>query len=246
MKRVYLVSLLIFIALITFWEIAVFSMNISTLVLPSPSYIARTLLAHVQSGYFTPHFLQTLLEVVLGLIIGGGMGFILGITMGEFRFLRQLLMPYVIVSQAVPKLALAPLFILWLGFGITPKIVIVALVCFFPLLENTVAAIQATDRYQLELFRALKASRWQTLFRLKVMGGISTILAGFRVATILALVGAVVAEFIGGSKGLGVVIIASQSMMDTPLMFADLVLLTLLGMLLYGMALALERLLSRN
>jgi NitT/TauT family transport system permease protein len=122
-------------------------------------------------------------------------------------------------------------------------VVITALICFFPLMENTLTGLQQVEPRKLELFRMLGATRLQTLLRLKIPSGLPVIMAGFRVAVVLALVGAVVGEFIGGSKGLGALIIASQGMMDTPLMFAVLLLITVLGLLMYQLALGLERLL---
>jgi NitT/TauT family transport system permease protein len=122
-------------------------------------------------------------------------------------------------------------------------VVITALICFFPLMENTLTGLQQVEPRKLELFRMLGATRLQTLWRLKIPSGLPVILAGFRVAVVLALVGAVVGEFIGGSKGLGALIIASQGMMDTPLMFAVLLLITVLGLVMYQLALGLERLL---
>lgn len=228
------------------WELFVRMTAVSELVLPAPSAIVRTLWKGLQSGYFLPHIGQTLAEVLLGLLLGSLFGILLGIVMGEWEGLRRLLAPYVIASQAVPKLALAPLFILWFGFGMTSKVVITALISFFPLLENTVTAIQYTDPQKKDLFRILGATRWQTLIHLKIPAGLPEILAGFRVAVVLAVVGAVVGEFIGGSRGLGAMIIASQSMMDTPLMFAVLLLLTLLGMILYQIVLTLEIYLLRH
>jgi NitT/TauT family transport system permease protein len=154
-------------------------------------------------------------------------------------------MPYVVASQVVPKLALAPLFIVWFGFGTFPTVVITALICFFPLLENTLTALGQVDAQRLELFRMLRASRWQVLLQLKIPAGLPTIMAGLRVAVVLALVGAVVGEFVGGSKGLGALIIAAQGMMDTSLMFAVLVLITAIGLAFYQLTLALERYLLR-
>ncbi|MDP3170415.1 MAG: ABC transporter permease subunit, partial [Polaromonas sp.] len=139
--------------------------------------------------------------------------------------------------------ALAPLFIVWFGFGMTSTVVITALICFFPLMENTLTGLQQVEPRKLELFRMLGATRLQTLLRLKIPSGLPVIMAGFRVAVVLALVGAVVGEFIGGSKGLGALIIASQGMMDTPLMFAVLLLITVLGLVIYQLAIGLERLL---
>ncbi|AGT32451.1 ABC transporter permease [Geobacillus genomosp. 3] len=235
--RVYSVAL--FVLLLLVWELA--AKQMSPLVLPAPSVVAATLLDGVKTGYFWPHIVRTSLEVLLGLSVGSGLGLVVGILMGEMEWLRKLFFPYVVASQAVPKLALAPLFILWFGFGMTSKVVITALICFFPLLENTVTAIQYTDRNKLELFRVLGATRWQTLIHLKLPAGLPSIFAGFRVAVVLAVVGAVVGEFIGASEGLGAMIIASQGMMDTPLMFSVLLLLTMLGAVLYQMVHFLEK-----
>ncbi|MFP7736528.1 ABC transporter permease [Priestia aryabhattai] len=239
MKKMPLYSFLLFIVLLIVWEMA--AKNMSELILPAPSIIFSTLLEGIKSGYFMPHIMRTMAEVLLGLLFGGIFGFLAAILMGEIQIIRKLFFPYVIASQAVPKLALAPLFILWFGFGMTSKVVITALICFFPLLENTVTAIQYTDKQKQELFRMLGASRWKTLLHLKIPAGMPGIIAGLRVAVVLAIVGAVVGEFIGGSEGLGSVIVASQGMMDTPLMFASLILLTIIGMLLYQLVNVMEK-----
>jgi NitT/TauT family transport system permease protein len=239
MKKVSIYSWLLFILILLLWEML--AKQMSELVLPAPSVVVTTLLEGITSGYYTPHLLRTSLEIVIGLSLGSLLGILTGIWMGEVEFIRKLLFPYVIASQAVPKLALAPLFILWFGFGMTSKIVITALICFFPLMENTVTAIQYTNPQKVELFRVLGANRWQTLFKLKIPAGLPSIMAGFRVAVVLAVVGAVVGEFIGGSEGLGALIIASQGMMDTPLMFSVLILITILGTFLYQLVYFIER-----
>ncbi|MDQ0971078.1 NitT/TauT family transport system permease protein [Neobacillus niacini] len=239
MKKVSIHSWLLFILILLLWEML--AKQMSELVLPAPSVVVTTLIEGLTSGYYTPHILRTSLEIVIGLFLGSLLGILTGIWMGEVEFIRKLLFPYVIASQAVPKLALAPLFILWFGFGMTSKVVITALICFFPLMENTVTAIQYTDPKKLELFRVLGANRWQTLFKLKIPAGLPSIMAGFRVAVVLAVVGAVVGEFIGGSEGLGALIIASQGMMDTPLMFSVLILITILGTFLYQLIYFIER-----
>lgn len=233
----------LFIGLIFGWELFSRLSSLSALVLPAPSVVLQALWSGFRTGYFWPHLLHTGTELVLGLTFGCVVGFLCGMVMGESEFLRRLLFPYVVTSQVIPKLALAPLFIVWFGFGMTSTVVITALICFFPLMENTLTSLQQVDPQKLELFRMLGATRLQTLTRLKIPAGLPGIMAGFRVAVVLALVGAVVGEFIGGSKGLGALIIASQSMMDTPLMFAVLLIITVLGLLVYQMAIGLERLL---
>jgi NitT/TauT family transport system permease protein len=228
-------------ALLLAWEAASRSFGLSALVLPAPSVVLASLWKGLASGYFWPHIRATALELVLGLGIGCVIGFASGIAMAESTRLRGLLMPYVVVSQVIPKLALMPLFIVWFGFGMTSTVVITALICFFPLMENTLTALQQVQPERVELFRMLGATRTQTLMRLKLPSGLPGILAGLRVAVVLALVGAVVGEFIGASQGLGALVIASQGMMDTPLMFAVLVLIAVLGMLVYKATLMLER-----
>lgn len=228
------------VVLLLLWEMAVPAFKFSALVLPAPSAIAVALWRGLATGFLWPHIAQTLMELGLGLALGVGLGFAGGVLLGESPALRRVLMPYVVTSQVVPKLALVPLFIVWFGFGTTPTVVITALICFFPLLENTLTGIAQVDAGRLDLFRMLGATRWQTLWRLKVPAGLPAILAGLRVAVVLALVGAVVGEFVGASRGLGALIIATQGSMDTPLMFAVLLVITAIGLLLYEATLWLE------
>ena len=241
MRREHWVSILMGLGFILLWEAWVRVAQTSALVLPAPSVIAQSLWQGLTSGYLWPHLVSSTRAVVLGLLLGGTVGFVGGMVLGESARWRSILMPYVVISQVVPKLALAPLFIVWFGFGTLPIVVMTALICFFPLLENTATSLQQVDPQRLELFRMLRASRWQTLWQLKVRAGLPHIMAGVRVAVVLAWVGAVVAEFIGASKGLGALIIAAQGSMDTPLMFAVLVLITVLGLVFYKSAEWLER-----
>ena len=241
MRHTRLLSVMLGLLCLGLWELAVLQFATSALVLPAPTVIASSLWRGLANGYLWPHVLQTLTEVGLGLVLGGALGFVGGVALGESARLRDVLMPYVVLSQVVPKLALAPLFIVWFGFGTLPTVVMTALICFFPLLENTATCMQQVDAQRLELFRMLRATPWQTLWRLKIPAGLPHIMAGLRVAVVLAWVGAVVGEFIGGSKGLGALIMAAQGSMDTPLMFAVLVLITVLGILSYSGGQALER-----
>ena len=234
-------SWLIFIALLGFWELGSRTLGLSELVLPAPSSVARSLIRGLESGFLWPHIAATLIELVIGTVLGCAIGFVVGIAMAESKRARDILMPYVVVSQVVPKLALAPLFILWFGFGMTSTIVITALICFFPLLENTMTALTHVAPERLELFRMLDATRMQTLLRLKIPAGLPSILAGVRVAIVLALVGAVVGEFIGASRGLGALVVAAQGSMDTAQMFAVLALIALIGMVAYLAVVSIER-----
>lgn len=232
--------------LLGLWELLVRQWGLSALVLPAPSAIATSLWTGLATGYFWPHIRATLQALLLGLAAGSAIGLLAGMALAESELLERVLKPYVVVSQVVPKLALAPLFVLWFGFGMLPTVLITALICFFPLMENTLTGLRQVDAQRLQLFRMLGATRLQTLLRLKLPTGLPAILAGLRVAVVLALVGAVVAEFMGASRGLGAVVIAAQGMMDTTLMFAALVLIAAMGMLLYQACLVLERRLLRS
>ncbi|MDB5749912.1 MAG: putative type nitrate/sulfonate/bicarbonate transport system, permease component [Ramlibacter sp.] len=238
-------SLLLPAGLLLLWELAARGFAISALVLPPPSAVLQALWSGLASGFFWPHLRATALGLLLGMVAGSAFGFAAGVVLAEHAGLRRLLLPYVVVTQVVPKLALMPLFIVWFGFGLLPTVVVTALICFFPLMENTLTGLAQVAPERLELFRMLGASRAQTLWRLKLPTGLPAILAGLRIAVVLALVGVVVGEFIGTSQGLGALIIGAQGSMDTPLMFAVLVLVCLLGLCAYQAALLLERRLLR-
>ncbi|MBP2301757.1 ABC transporter permease [Azospirillum picis] len=239
-------SVLLLLLLVGGWEGYCRLAGVPALVVPLPSAVLATLWDGLASGFLLPHIARTVAEMALGLGLGCAVGFLAGVLLAEAEGLRRLLHPYVIASQVVPKLALGPLFIIWFGFGMTSTVVITALVCFFPLLENTMTGLRQVDPQKRELFRMLRATRLQTLLRLKIPAGLPVILAGVRVSVVLALVGAVVGEFIGGRTGLGASIIAAQGMMDSTMMFALFVVITALGMLAYQAAVLLERRLLRR
>ena len=240
MKRPNLISLLLFFSLLITWEALVRKTGVSALIFPAPTAVLAVLWEGLTVGFLWPHIWVTSVETLIGFSLGCIIGFIAGLILGEVIFLRQLLWPYVLASQVIPKLALGPIFIVWFGFGMTSTIVITALICFFPLLENTMTCLQSVSPNKRDLFRMLGASRWQTLLKLKIPSGLPVILAGVRVAIVLALVGAVVGEFIGGSSGLGASIITAQGMMDSTLMFALFIVITALGSLFYQLTILIE------
>ncbi|MGY9056295.1 MAG: ABC transporter permease [Alphaproteobacteria bacterium] len=241
-----LLSPALLLALGLFWEAGVHLTGVSALVIPAPSSILVVLWSGLVDGFLWQHIWVTGLETILGFALGSSVGFVFGLVLGETDFLRRLLWPYILASQVVPKLALGPIFIIWFGFGITSTVVITALICFFPLLENTMTGLQSATPEKRDLFRMLGATRLQTLLRLKIPSGLPTILSGMRVAIVLALVGAVVGEFISGGSGLGASIIAAQGMMDSTLMFALFIVITAMGMLFYQLTVMFERRLLRG
>lgn len=216
--------------------------DLSPLVLPGPLATGQTLLKLLRTPFGWAHIGTTLIETLGGFLLGSLLGIGLGTLAFQSPAAQRILRPYLIASQAMPKLALAPLLIIWLGYGLTPKIVIAALICFFPLFENTLTGLQSVDRGQIELFQALRATRYQTFRHLLFPAALPLIFTGLRVAAVLGLVGAVVGEFVGANRGLGALIISAQGTLDTPTVLAAFLLLTFMGMALYGAVALAERL----
>ncbi len=204
----------------------------SPLISPTPGAVLQRLIEYVGAGRANQHVWITVQEITLGFLLGGAIGIGFGVLAAEFDIARRVIMPYVIITQALPKFALAPILVIWFGFGQEPKIIIAALIAFFPLLENTYLGLTSAPAEMIELFKALRASRWTTLLKCRVPHAIPTIFSGLRVALMLALVGAVVAEYVGANKGLGAQIIVAQGTLDTELMYVAFVLLTVLGLVL--------------
>ncbi|WP_246050002.1 ABC transporter permease [Aquibacillus sediminis] len=241
MKPTMIYSVLLFILLLTIWELVVTVKNIPELILPKPTAIWMNLMTHLSSGYFLSHINATFIEVIGGFLIGATIGVGLGFIVSQSRTLREILHPYIIASQAMPKIALAPLLTLWFGYGFAPKIIITALISFFPLFESTVTGLSLVDKDKVALFRSLKASPLQILMKLRLPSAVPYLFSGLRVAIVLSVVGAAVSEFIGANKGLGAVITTGMGMMDTPLMFSAFILLTLMGIAMYHLIGLLER-----
>jgi NitT/TauT family transport system permease protein len=235
-----LLTIAIFAAIIVIWDLYVRLFGLSALVLPSPYQVWLSLVDNTLSGRLLDHMWVTLSEVLLGFLLGSVIGVALGTLTAQSPLMRTIIGPYILASQAMPKLALAPIIVIWLGFGIAPKVVITALICFFPLLENTIIGLTSTNPHQVELFQVLTASRWQTFIKLRVPNALPVIFAGLRVAITLAVVGAVVGEYVGANRGLGALVIAAQGSFDTPLMFAIFVYLTVVGIVLYKLMELLE------
>ena len=208
------------------------------LILPSPYDVFMRLVSYFVNGRIWPHLFMTTQEILAGFVLGSVLGLGFGTLVSESDIARKVIMPYIIVTQALPKFALAPMLVIWFGFGMAPKVIIAALIAFFPLVENTFMGLTTTPQPQLELFRALRASRITTLLKLRIPHAVPAIFSGFRVALMLSLVGAVVAEYVGANQGLGALIIVSQGTLDTELMFVAFVILTVLGLCLdwlYGL-----------
>lgn len=222
------------------WEGWVRISGVSALVLPGPLRVLGSLWENLRDGYFLVHIRATVVEVALGFVAGSALGIALGAALFHFPQVERIVRPYIVASQALPKLALAPIFVLWFGFDLTPKVFITTLIVFFPLLENTLTGLASPTRDEQELFRSLRASQWQTFWGLRLPSALPFLFAGLRIGAILSIVGATVSEYVGANRGLGALIIAAQGTLDTPLMFAVFVLLTVMGLVFYALVTLVE------
>lgn len=220
-----------------FWEVVCRAHWVSALVLPAPSavFVAlwEALREIVIGGPMRIHTAVTLTEILAGFGIGVILAFSLGILIAELPTARRVLMPYLISLNAAPKIAFAPLLIVWFGFGMNSKIVMAALIAFFPLLVNVVAGLANVDEAKLKLMQSLAAPRLMTLAKVKLPDALPLIFAGLKTAIILAVVGAVVGEFVGADVGLGHLIKQSEYQLDVARTFAVIVLLSVIGILLF-------------
>jgi NitT/TauT family transport system permease protein len=234
-----LLSLAAFVAL---WKAATVIGGYPDYILPAPEVVAARGARAVASGVLWQHTAATLLEVVLGFSLGAVAAVAAGVALGKSLLIERVLSPYIVAAQAVPILALAPLLDIWFGGGLLARVIICALIVFFPIAIATMVGIRSADPLLVEMLRSLGAGPGQITLRLEVPSALPVIFGGLRVGVTLAVIGAVVAEWAGASVGLGVLInIANQGLFDTPLMFVALATLAIIGLVFYGLVLAVER-----
>ena len=224
------------------WQAVVLVSGFPPFILPAPLRVIERLVTAWTDGTIAPHLATTLVEVGLGFGVGAGFALVVGYLLARSPFVERLLSPYLVAAQATPILALAPLIALWFGPGLVGKVVICALIVFFPVAIATMVGIRSVDARLLELGRSLRATRSQTLTTLEIPGAMPAIFGGIRVGVTLAVVGAIVGEWAGADRGLGVLInLARGSLFDIPLMFATLVTIAALGIVLYLVVVLVER-----
>jgi NitT/TauT family transport system permease protein len=224
------------------WKAIVVIGAYPTFILPPPETVFDRFIGAWADGIMAPHFAATLVEVALGLVVGAGSGLVVGYALARSALVERLISPYLVAAQATPILALAPLIALWFGPGLVSKVVICSLIVFFPVAVATMVGIRSVDARLLELGRALRATRRQVLTTLEIPAALPSILGGLRVGVTLAVVGAIVGEWAGAEKGLGVLVnLARGSLFDIPLMFATLLTIALVGIALYLVVVLVER-----
>jgi NitT/TauT family transport system permease protein len=224
--------ILLILAVLAVWEAVVRLFEIPSFILPPPSNVFMALYRGFASTMYFGHIGTTLLETMLGFAVGCTMAFTLGVAVALSRRTEYFLYPFIVMFQAMPKVALAPIIIIWFGLGITSKVVTAALVAFFPLLVNTIVGLRSSEEDRVNLMRSLAASRWQIFWMLQLPNAMPYIFAGLEIAMIFALTGSIVAEFVGAQSGLGMLIQSMNFTMDVAGQFSVLFILSVVGLIL--------------
>jgi NitT/TauT family transport system permease protein len=230
-----------FLVVVGGWELSVRLFHIQKIVLPPPSMVAVSLYNSLQSAVFLHSIWVTMYETLLGFAVGATLGLCLGIVISQFKILESTLYPYVVAFQTLPKVSIAPIIVIWFGYGLTSKVVITATMSFFPLLANTLAGLGSTRQEDRELLTAFTASRWQLFWMLKMPTALPYIFVGLDLAIILSVIGAIVGEFVGAYEGLGYLIMQRIFQMDVSGMFAIFIVLSVLGTAMHFIVQAIQR-----
>jgi NitT/TauT family transport system permease protein len=239
-KLGWLVLPLSFVAGIALWAAVVQATALPAFILPGPDLVWQRFLTAAADGSLLRHGWVTLQEVLLGLLFGVLAASGLGYLLAKSRRLERALAPYVVASQSVPIVAIAPLLVIWFGPGLFSKVLICSLIVFFPVLINTVVGLHSVPEDLRDLMRSLRASRWQTFRLLELPASMPVFLGGLRIGATLAVIGAVVGEFVGADRGLGFLINVGRGQYDTALVFVAVFVLIALALLLYGLVTGLE------
>ncbi|MBN1318630.1 MAG: ABC transporter permease [Anaerolineales bacterium] len=237
----WLVSPIAILFLIIAWKVLTIVGNYPIFILPPPDVVARRLLLVLLDGSLLVHTGQTLKVILLGLGLGLTTATILGYGLAKSSFLENLLSPYIIASQAIPIIALAPLIFIWFGPGLFSDVLVTALIVFFPILVNTIVGVRSVPAELADLMRMYRATRWQTFTKLELPAALPVLLGGFKIGATLAVVGAIVAEFVRPSAGLGYLILTGKNRFDTDLVFVALFTLVVIALSFYGFVSLIER-----
>jgi NitT/TauT family transport system permease protein len=240
-NHTYWIPLVMVLLTLLGWEALARFSGLPAFILPAPLLVAGRFGRSLADGSLLRHSLVTLAEVLLGLFAGTFSAMLLGYLVAKSRLFEQLISPFLVASQAIPIVALAPLLVIWFGPGMFSKVLICGLIVFFPVLVNTVVGLRAVPRSLHELMRSLRASRWQMLRHLEIPAAMPVFLGGLRIGATLSVIGAVVGELVGADQGLGFLINVGRGQYDTALVFVAMFALVVLALALYGLVILLEK-----
>lgn len=234
-------TILMFVFVLLIWHFGVVLLGIKEYILPTPWAAVKTLFEPKYRWSF--NFMATFYEVVGGFILSAVVGVVLGVAIVWSEWLKRTILPFLVFVNTLPKIAVAPLFLVWFGYGILPNILIVILISFFPMVINTATGLAAVEEDLLDLVSYLHATKWQKLRLIQLPNSLPYVFSGLKITSTTAVVGAIVGEFIASDKGLGSVIISSQTTLSTPAIFGSLILITVIGMGLFWGVEVLEKVL---
>jgi NitT/TauT family transport system permease protein len=243
-SRPWLIVLSFFLMLLV-WQLFARFGGFPAFILPSPEQVAVRLAQALLDGSLIRNTLVTLVEVLAGLALGVSVASVLGYLLARSLHLERLLSPYIVASQSIPIVAVAPLLVIWFGPGLFSKVLVCALIVFFPVLVNTVVGVRSVPEDLRDLMRSLQATRWQTLKSLELPAALPVFLGGLRIGATLSVIGAVVGEFVGAKSGLGFMVNVGRGVYDTSLVFVAVFTLIGLALILYGLVSAIEKRLLR-
>ena len=234
-------SALVFVGGVLLWEAIVRVFRVPSFLAPAPTAVAASLAGGIRSHLYVEHFGVTLYEALAGFLIAAASGIVIGAVIAQFRLVERTLYPYLVALQTMPKIAIAPLIVVWFGFDTSSKVVIAATVAFFPVLVNVVVGLKTIDAGKLELMRSLRATRWQTFRLVQFPNALPFVFAGLDVAIVFSVLGAIVGEFVGAQRGLGNLILQFNMTLDIAGVFAVLIMLSLMGVALHLIMQAIQR-----
>ncbi len=237
----WLLALALMAAVTAVWELAIRLLHVSSFVLPAPSAIVRALVAN--RAELARAAESTALEVLLGFVLAALSGIVVALVIVRFERFGRALYPLIVLFQNVPKVALAPIFILWFGFDLAPKVALIVVIAFFPVAIDMLAGLQSVEPSFVALMQSVGASRTKILLRVRIPHALPHLMAGLKVAITFSVIGAIVGEFAGANHGLGYLIEFASTQLDTPLIFAALVVISVLGLVFYYVVEFAERLL---
>src|SRR5262244_1102872 len=228
-------SLATFVAFVAVWEVIVRAFDVPNIILPAPSAVAEAFWSSLKSGELVWHTLVTLFEILAGFALGAAIGLVTGFVIALFPLAERILYPYIVAFQTIPKVAIAPIIVIWFGFGPSSKVVITATIAFFPLIASTVTGLRAAPQEQVEMLITYTASRWQVFRMVRLPQALPYIFVGLDVAIVLSVIGAIVGEFVGAKAGLGYLILQKNFNFDMAGTFAILIILSAIGVGLHGL-----------
>jgi len=233
-----------FVVFLALWQAVVTVFDIKVFILPSPvETFSHLVVPELAAKYQWPvHIQATFIEIALSFVLTAAAGILIAILITWSAFLKTLITPIIVFFNSLPKIALAPLFLIWFGYGLLPNTLIAVLVAFFPVVINTATGLEAVDEDLLDLVRYLHASKVQLFMKIRIPNSLPYIFSGFKISATLCVVGSIVGEFIASDKGLGYLLKDAQAFIDTPTMFACLILISVLGLLFFALISFLERL----